>query len=409
MLSAYSHQPKSVAVSAGPALRNRIQSIDTLRGLVMVIMALDHVRDYFHITAFTQDPTDLNTTTPALFFTRWITHFCAPVFVFLAGTSAYLVGRRRTKKELSVFLIKRGFWLIIAEITLIGLGWTFDPLFHGAMLQVIWAIGCSMVLLGLLIYFPFKIVVAVGLILFFGHNVFDIVPTPDKGVAGVLIKVFFTANSSFYPLPANRFIGFFYAILPWTSVMLLGYGLGYFYRAEVSNPQRRKSLLLLGSGVIVLFIIFRFIEAYGDPRHWTYQKNAMFNFLSFINTTKYPPSLEYLCMTLGPAIIGLALIENVRNKFTSLLSTYGRAPFFYYILHIYLIHILCVAAFFITNHSVNEIVDANSPFLFRPANFGFSLPFVYLVWLFTVIVLYPLCRRYNNYKATHDNWWLSYV
>jgi len=391
------------------AWRNRIGSIDTLRGLVMVIMALDHVRDFFHITAFTQDPTNLNTTTPALFFTRWITHFCAPVFVFLAGTSAYLLGQKRTKKELSAFLIKRGLWLIIAEITLVGLGWTFDPLFHGAMLQVIWAIGCSMILLGVLIYLPFKIVVATGLIIFLGHNVFDLVPTPQQGVGGVLIKAFFTARGSFYELPSNRFIGFLYAILPWASVMILGYGFGYFYRAEVSMEQRRKWLLLLGSGVIALFIIFRFIEAYGDPRHWTPQKNGLFTFLSFINTNKYPPSLEYLCMTLGPAIIVLALIENVQNRLTAFLSTFGRVPFFYYILHIYLIHFLCVAAFFITGHSTNEIADKNSPFLFRPANFGFSLPVVYLIWIFAVTLLYPLCRWYNKYKATHNKWWLSYV
>lgn len=409
MLSAYSSQPKPLAMPAVPALRNRIQSIDTLRGLVMVIMALDHVRDFFHVTAFTQDPTNLTTTTPALFFTRWITHFCAPVFVFLAGTSAYLLGQKRTKKELSAFLIMRGLWLVIAEIALISLGLTFDPLFRVILLDVIWAIGWSMILLGLLINLPFKIVVAIGLIIFFGHNVFDIFPGPQKGVGSVLMKVFFTAFGNFYPLSSNHVVGFLYAILPWTSVMILGYGFGYFYRTQVSSEQRRKWLLLLGSGVIALFIIFRFINAYGDTRNWAPQKNGLFTFLSFINTTKYPPSLQYLCMTLGPAIIVLALIEKIQNKFTSFLSTYGRVPFFYYILHIYLIHFLCVAAFFITGHSANQNVDKDSPFLFRPANFGFSLPVVYLVWIVVVMFLYPLCRWYNNYKATHNKWWLSYL
>lgn len=409
MLSAYSSQPKPLAISAVPALRNRIQSIDTLRGLVMVIMALDHVRDFFHVTAFTQDPTNLTTTTPALFFTRWITHFCAPVFVFLAGTSAYLLGQKRTKKELSAFLIKRGLWLVIAEIALISLGLTFDPLFHVILLDVIWAIGCSMILLGLLINLPFKIVVAIGLLIFFGHNVFDIFSGPQKGVGSVLMKVFFTSFGSFYPLSSNHVVGFLYAILPWTSVMILGYGFGYFYRTQVSSEQRKKWLLLLGSVVVGLFVIFRFIDAYGDPRNWAHQKIGLFTFLSFINTTKYPPSLEYLCMTLGPAIIVLALIEKVQNKFTSFLSTYGRVPFFYYILHIYLIHLLCAAAFFMTGHSANQIADKASPFLFRPANFGFSLPVVYLVWIVVVISLYPLCRWYNNYKAKHNKWWLSYL
>jgi uncharacterized membrane protein len=409
MLSAYSPQRKPIVISAMPALRNRILSIDTLRGLVMVIMALDHVRDFFHVTGLTQDTTNLSTTTPALFFTRWITHFCAPVFVFLAGTSAYLLGQKRTKKELSAFLIMRGLWLVIAEIALISLGLTFDPLFGVILLDVIWAIGWSMILLGLLINLPFKIVVAIGLIIFFGHNVFDIFPGPQKGVGSVLMKVFFTAFGSFYPLSSNHVVGFLYAILPWTSVMILGYGFGYFYRTQVSSEQRRKSLLLLGNGVIALFIIFRFINAYGDTRNWAPQKTGLLTFLSFINTTKYPPSLQYLCMTLGPAIIVLALIEKIQNKFTSFLTTYGRVPFFYYILHIYLIHLLCVAAFFITGHSANQITDKDSPFLFRPAKFGFSLSVVYLVWIFVVMILYPLCRWYNNYKATHNKWWLSYL
>lgn len=388
--------------------RNRVQSIDVVRGLVMVIMALDHTRDYFHVLAMTSNPVDLATTTPPIFFTRWITHFCAPVFVFLAGTSIYLLSQKKSVEYVSGFLFKRGLWLIVAEILIVNFGWTFNPHFNETMLQVIWAIGCSMVILGVLARLPFKVAVAIGFILFFGHNMFDYIDEATTGKMGIAWQLLFTGQGNFHQV-GNHFVGIMYAILPWTSVMLLGYGFGYFFRSEVTAIHRRKSLFTIGLSLIALFIILRGFNIYGDPFHWSPQKNGLFTLLSIINTTKYPPSLLYLCMTLGPAIILIALLEYVQNPLTNVLTTYGRVPFFYYILHIYLIHLTCAIVFFIVGFGIDQIVPKDSPFYFRPGSFGFGLPAVYGFWLLILAMLYPLCKWYNNYKATHTNWWLSYV
>lgn len=386
----------------------RIQSIDILRGLVMLIMAIDHVRDFFHITASTDDPTNLATTTPQLFFTRWITHFCAPAFVFLSGTSAFLVSRRKTKKETSAFLIKRGLWLVLIEITVITLGITFNPLFNVIIWQVIWAIGWSMVILGLLLRASFKLVVIIGFILVFGHNLFDYVALPQQGAGYVLMSIFFNARFSVFQIAPLRFIFDLYAILPWTGLMLLGYAFGIVYK-EINAIKRRKTILTLGFAVTIFFVVLRFINMYGDPAHWSVQKNSLYTLLSFLNTTKYPPSLCYASMTLGPALIILALTETVQNKFSNILSMYGRVPFFYYVVHFYLIHIICVILFFETGHTSKDIVDINTPFLFRPQHFGFNLPVVYAIWLIVIIILYKPCKWFDNYRRTHKQWWLSYL
>src|SRR5215471_1526030 len=238
----------------------RIESIDILRGAVMLIMALDHVRDYFHIHGWDDDPTNLATTTPFLFFTRWITHFCAPVFVFLSGTSAFLSGQKKSKKELSVFLIKRGFWLVLVEIFLITLGWTFNPLYNVIILQVIWAIGWSMIVLGLLVRTNMTVIVITGCIILFGHNMLDYINLPKQGTGSILWNVFFTSPKTFYPYAPQRIIGDIYAILPWTSIMLLGYGFGYFYRFSFDAAKRKRILLLTGLSVTALFIMLRFIN-----------------------------------------------------------------------------------------------------------------------------------------------------
>lgn len=388
--------------------KERIQAIDVLRGLVMVIMALDHVRDFFHISAVTDYPTNLATATPALFFTRWITHFCAPVFVFLSGASAYLTGLRRSKHELSLFLIKRGIWLIFAELVIISFALTFDPLFHTSILQVIWAIGWSMLLLGLLVKTSYHLIVIIGFIIFFGHNVSDFFIVPKQGAVGVITNVLLTSPFMFYTV-GNHFFAVIYAILPWASVMFLGYGMGYFYTPAFNLYQRKKVLLYLGTGITFLFIVLRSINHYGDPNPWLPQKTTLFTFLSFINTTKYPPSLHYLCMTIGPSLIFLALIENSRSKLNRLFITYGRVPFLYYVLHFYLIHFICVLFFFLSGYSMKNIVDPNTPFFFRPATFGFSLWVVYGIWLFVITVLYWPCKWFYRYKRMHNQWWLSYV
>jgi len=394
---------------AQPKPKQRIQSIDILRGIVMLIMALDHARDYLHATAWTDDPLNFATTTPQLYFTRWITHFCAPVFVFLSGSSAFLAGQKKTRPELSVFLLKRGFWLVFAELVIVTLGWTFNPLYNLFILQVIWAIGWSMIIVGLLVRTSVKMVMIIGCLIVFGHNILDYLTLPQQGAASILWRVFFTTTFRVYPVGQTHFILDIYAILPWTGLMCLGYGFGRIYRTGFDAVRRRKILLSLGSAVIIFFILLRLINVYGDPHPWSTQKNNFYTFLSFINATKYPVSLLYACMTLGPAMIVLALLEHAQNKLTRILSMYGRVPFFYYVCHIYLTHAICVIFFFASGYGARDIVDRNTPFLFRPQHFGFDLPVVYAVWLFVILALYVPCKWFDNYRRTHHQWWLSYV
>lgn len=389
--------------------KQRILSIDILRGMVMLIMALDHVRDFFHVTAMTDDPLNLQTTTPVLFFTRWITHFCAPIFVFLSGTSAYLSGKRKSKKELSIFLIKRGVWLVLAEIVIVTLGLSFNPFYNAIFLQVIWAIGWSMVILGILVQLPMAVIITVGFILVLGHNITDHIQLPKDGAAVVLTNVFITARGYFIPLGSTHGILVLYAILPWTGIMLLGYGLGTVFQPEISRQQRHQILVGLGLGTLLLFAVLRYANVYGDPSLWTKQPSGFYTFLSFMNTSKYPPSLLYTCMTISAALLLLALLERVSNRFTSIISVYGRVPFFYYILHFYLIHTLVVILFFASGYSTGQIADNQTPFLFRPANFGYTLVLVYGIWLALIALLYFPCRWYDRYKKSHHFWWLSYV
>ena len=396
--------------------RQRIQSIDVLRGLVMVIMALDHVRDFFYKVNLEEagsaatGPTDLETTYPMLFFTRWITHFCAPIFVFLAGSSIYLMSLKKTKQELSMFLIKRGFWLVIVEAIIITLGWTFNPLYNLIILQVIWAIGVSMILLGVLVLLPYKIIFAIGLIIVFGHNLLDY-PAISSGLKGSALADFlYFSNFSVYSPFKDHYILIVYSFLPWTGVMLLGYSFGKLYAPSVDAAWRRKKLIQLGAGLLLLFVLLRFSNLYGDPVAWTTQsRGPVYTFLSFLNVNKYPPSLLFLCITIGTGILFLAFIEKVQNRFTAVMNIYGRVPMFYYILHFYIIHILVVIIFYIQGFGNKDIVTPNVPFLFRPQAFGFNLWGVYAVWAFVVIVLYPLCKKYNAYKSTHQQWWLSYL
>jgi uncharacterized membrane protein len=382
----------------------RIASVDVLRGIVMIIMALDHTRDYFHITAVTADPLDIDTTTPWLFFTRWITHFCAPVFVFLSGLSAYLSAQKKTVSEASAFLMKRGLWLIIAELLIITLGITFNPLYNVLILQVIWAIGCSMIVLGLLIRISFKAVLIAGLLLFFGHNISDYLNVTSN--AG---KIFFTALGTVIPISNTHFIFAFYAILPWTSAMLLGYCAGYYFRQQTPATTRKRFLLISGSAATLLFIVLRSINKYGNPVPWVARKDGFDTFLDFIDVSKYPPSLDYLCMTLGPALLLLAILESAKGRWQEIPKVYGAVPFFYYVLHFYLLHFLLVIVFFLTGHTAKDIVDPNVPFLFRPANFGYSLPVVYLIWMSVVAVLYRPSQWFARYKKTHSQWWLKYI
>ncbi|HEY6062778.1 MAG TPA: heparan-alpha-glucosaminide N-acetyltransferase domain-containing protein, partial [Chitinophagaceae bacterium] len=322
--------------------QKRIESIDILRGIAMVIMALDHVRDYFHIGANLDDPLNLATTTPALYATRWITHFCAPIFVFLSGTSIYLQSLRKTKKELSSFLIKRGLWLIIAEWVIVAFAWTFNPHYHIIPFQVIWAIGISMFILGLLILIrlPYTIIFLLGIIIVFGHNLLDIPESAPGFKAGFLWDLFHHGFFTLYPIFDDHNAMLVYPFLAWTGLMMLGYCAGVLFSSGYSSEQRQKILTRIGLGLIVFFVILRYSNIYGDPVDWTTQKNGFYTFLSFLKVNKYPPSLLYLCITIGPALLLLAFAEKIKNRFTHVMVVYGRTAFFYYIIHIYLVHLL---------------------------------------------------------------------
>ncbi|MFI5135157.1 MAG: heparan-alpha-glucosaminide N-acetyltransferase domain-containing protein [Chitinophagales bacterium] len=391
--------------------RQRIYSLDILRGAVMIIMALDHTRDFFHAPAFTNDPLDLATTTPILFFTRWITHYCAPVFVFLAGTSAFLQSQKKSKSELSGFLIKRGLWLIVIEIVVNNFGWTFNPHYNLIVLQVLWAIGISMVFLGLFIWLPYNVLLAVGILIVGGHNIFDFFPSTLRPQGGFWWDLLRNGDFSIYPISADHSVNIIYPFLPWLGLMILGFCFGKLYRTSVDARSRKKILIYLGTAIILFFIVLRFTNLYGDPNPWTTQKDGLYTLLSFINVHKYPPSLLFMCVTIGPAMIILALLENVNNKISKAITVYGRVPFFYYILHVYLLRSISVILFLSRGHTFSEGLKGipNFPFKFMIPGEGYSLCIVYLIWILVVAALYPLCRWFNHYKDAHKTWWLSYL
>jgi uncharacterized membrane protein len=389
--------------------RQRVASIDLLRGAIMIIMALDHVRDYFHREAFFYDPLDLSQTSTATFLTRWITHFCAPIFMLLAGTSAFLSGQHKSRRQLSGFLLRRGIWLILLELVIMNFGWNFDPAYHTILIVTLWALGFSMMALSALVFLPGPAILLIGLLLVCSHNLLDGVHVPGDSASGFLWSLahepglFHFAGRAF-------FVG--YPVLSWIGVMALGYCLGSLYTPQFEPARRKRILLWIGTSAIASFIILRWINVYGDPLPWSMQKTAVFTILSFIDVTKYPPSLLYLLLTLGPAMLILAATERARGRIVDVISVYGRVPMFYYILHIYLIHLLAmIMSELFTNVDWSRWI-ITKPIWFDTAfrGYGFSLGVVYLLWLLVVVALYPLCRSYDRYKRAHkEKWWLSYL
>jgi uncharacterized membrane protein len=386
--------------------RNRISSIDLLRGIIMVIMALDHVRDFFHDQRVPFDPLDFQTTTPELYFTRWITHFCAPVFVLLAGLSAYLMGLKMTKAQLSSFLIKRGLWLILVELIIISFAISFNPFFNAFILQVIWATGISMIALGLLVRLPFAVIFIIGTCIVLGHNLLDYPEAAHHQKVGFWWDIVHHGRFDVYSFAGNHVVVIAYAFLPWIGIMLMGYCIGKLFEPSVNPLWRRKMLVSIGSGLIILFIVLRSLNGYGNPFPWTVQRDVLYTFLSFLNVNKYPPSLMYMSITIGPALVFLGMAENIKNKITSFFIVYGRVPFFYYVVHFFLIHTLSFIARLLSGLSAKDIWVTNFPF--RPP-FGYDLWVVYVVWIFVILFMYPLCKKYNLYKSTHRYWWLSYL
>ncbi len=389
--------------------KQRITSIDLLRGAVMIIMALDHVRDYLYAGSFYYNPLDLDKTSGTLFFTRWITHFCAPVFMLLAGTSAFIMSQKKTKQELASFLLTRGLWLVFLELIVLNFGWNFNISFPMFLFITIWALGISMIVLAGLIWLPNKWILAFCVMMVAGHNLLDNVhitgnTLPAFGWALLHEQQFFTWH--------NKMLLVGYPLLPWIGVMPLGYLMGEWYKPGYDVAKRKKNLLLTGGAAILLFLVLRASNIYGDPVPWTAQKNSFFSFLSFLNVNKYPASLSYLLITLGPSLIFLAIAEKLKGALVNFISVYGRVPMFYYIIHIYLIHLIAMAASAITPGQNWTIWILKDPIWFTAGlkGYGFSLPVAYLLWFLVVVGLYPFCKRYDRYKQSHkEKWWLSYL
>jgi uncharacterized membrane protein len=381
--------------------RPRLDSVDLLRGLVMVIMALDHTREFFTNAFF--DPTDLTKTNAALFLTRWITHFCAPVFVFLAGTGAFLsTSRGKSKSELSRFLLTRGLWLVLLELTFIRcFGWYLNFNYQYSHGGVIWALGWSMVVLAALVYLPRWAVIAFGVALVAGHNLFDGVKIQSLGAFGWLWAVLHVP-AELQVRPNMRFFTQ-YPLVPWIGVMAVGYGFGAWLQRE--RAERRKWMLRLGLALTLAFVLLRAINVYGDPHHWSAQQNALFTFFSFLNCEKYPPSLLYLLMTLGPAIAMLALFDRELGAWSRPLVIFGRVPLFYYLLHLPLLRVLVIGWAVVKYGKQVFTLAQDQP----PPDWGYSLPVVYLIWLAVVLLLYPACRWFAGVKQRRREAWLSYL
>ena len=388
----------------------RIESIDLLRGIVMIIMALDHARDYFNNSAYLFDPTDLRHTTTALFFTRWITHYCAPVFMLLSGISACLYGKKNGRKAVSFFLLTRGIWLILAELFIVTLGWTFNTHYSIFILQVIWAFGISMIALSGLLYAGRGALLAVALILIGGHDLLDGIHIGGDSLPA-FAWAFLHQQGGYSFGPINVFMG--YPILPWIGLIALGYWLGELYGPEQDPVARRKILGRLGWGAIGLFVLVRGIDAYGDPSPRSSQPSPVFTLLSFLNVSKYPPSLLYILMTLGPALLFLSAADKPLNALTRPLAVFGRVPMFYYLVHIYLLHGLAVIGAALSGHHASDMTFLTNWVTANPQlkGYGFSLGVVYAVWIGSVLLLYPLCKWFDSYKRNHSaqQKWLSYL
>lgn len=389
------------ASAAAVTKRVRIESIDVVRGVIMVLMALDHTRDFFGNSGL--NPTDPATTTIPLFFTRWITHFCAPVFFLLTGTGAYLSLRKKSKRELSRFLFTRGLWLIFLEIVVVRcFGWQFNFDYHVTILNVLWALGWAMITLSVLVYLLASVVAGFGVVMIATHNLLDSVDSSNP-IWSILHSPNVLLN---HP---GHIVLVAYALIPWVGVTAAGYGLGQIYRWPAE--PRRALLLPLGIGLTTAFVILRAINIYGDPSPWTTQRSTVFTVLSFLNTNKYPPSLLYLLMTLGPILIFLWAVDSEMPRWLRPALTVGKVPMFYYLLHIPLIHLLAVAVCYARYGHIYWMFESPGLRQFPitpPPGWGYTLPIVYLFWALVVITLYPLCRWFADLKRRRNDAWLSY-
>jgi uncharacterized membrane protein len=396
--------------SAAPS--TRLSSIDALRGAVMVIMALDHTRDFFHVGAMSFSPTDLNRTTPILFFTRWITHYCMPLFMFTAGMGAFLFGHRNhTRGQLSRFLWTRGLWFILLELTVMQFAYNFAVSSRfTVLLLILWIFGICMIAMAALIYLPVRWLAALSVAVIVFHNCLDGVRASQFGAGARLWNLLH--QPGVFPV-AGRMVLVPYTLVPWIAVIAAGFCFGRIFLRD--SAARRRIMLRLGIALTIAFVVVRAVNRYGDPIPWAHQKSGLFTVLSFLNCTKYPASLDFLLMTLGPSFLVLAYLDQRTFKAANPLIVFGRVPLFYFVLHFYLIHAFTVLAALLrygwsaTGFIFGPLPSIGGPRQLFPANFGYSLWVVYGVWIVTVLFLYPFCRWFAKVKATRRDWWLSYL
>jgi uncharacterized membrane protein len=419
MISAVSPDAPAAARPAAIAAGVRISEIDMMRGLVIVLMALDHVRDYFFngagmigVGGALLDP---ESTTPAIYLTRWVTHLCAPTFVFLAGVSANLqFAKGKGTPQLSRFLLTRGLWLVFLEVTVLSFGWSFGfpyPFF----LQVIWAIGLCMITLAGLVWLPRMVVLAIGVVIIAGHNLLDPLSAEQLGIVW---NVLHEGGPIFV---GETPIGLFaYPVLPWIGIIALGYGLGGVFTQ--APEKRNRDVLFIGIGMLAAFLILRFTMIYGDPafatgpegiwRDWRDQPTLGAALMVFFDVQKYPPSLQFTLVTLGIMLTLWPVFTRLRGPIASVLNTFGAVPFFFYLLHVYLIHALAIAANMAMGRDASGLIDYMINVFLAPEKFqglGFSLPWVYAFWVLVLALLYPLCRYWQQLKQRRRDWWLSYL
>jgi uncharacterized membrane protein len=400
--------PENASAKTSSSTTLRRPSIDALRGLVMIIMALDHTRDFVHSGAMLFQPDDLTRTTAVLFFTRWVTHICAPVFSFSAGLGAFFwMSHGRTPAQLSSFLWKRGVWLAILDLTIVRFSLTFSVVHGILILSVLWALGWSMIALSLLVRLPIRWLTAGSIAVIALHNLTDSVDAARFGSLGWLWNILHQ-QGVFSVAGVSVLVA--YPIVPWVAVMALGFCFG---RVMMLEPQKRQRLLTrIGIGLIAAFLVVRGINVYGDPRPWSTAVPGM-TVLSFLRCTKYPASLDFLLMTLGPALLLLAWFDRMKFAPTNPLIVFGRVPLFYFVVHLYVIHVLtfpmALLRYGTAGFLLSPLPSMGGPDGVYPPEYGYSLWTVYGVWIAVVLLLYPMCLWFARLKARKTNWWLGYL
>lgn len=392
---------------------SRLVSVDAIRGAVMVLMALDHVRDFFHSSAISFNPTDLTKTSPILFLTRWITHFCMPVFMFMSGTGAFLWWQRggHTRRQLAHFLWTRGIWFVFLELTVMQFAYDFNlPSRFLILLLVLWIFGICMLAMSPLVLLPIRWLLVFGLLVIATHDALNGI---DASRFGAFAPLWNLIHQPGVFVLGGKSILSPYTIVPWIAVMTLGFCFGELLQGDPATRQRISRTI--GLSAVAAFVVLRTINRYGNPAPWSVQKSSIFTALSFLNCTKYPASLDFLLMTLGPALLVFAWFDRHPPKITNPLVIFGRVPLFYFVLHFYLIHALVVLFAFVRyggsafNFIFNPVPPMGGPAKLFPKDFGYSLTVTYMVWLLVVASLYPVCRWYARIKSSGRSKWFSYI